>query len=180
MAIWFAQPELTELASRGSSTMIEHIGIEMLDIGDDYLKARMPVDHRTIQPGRILHGGASVAFAEAQREVELAVRELYDAWTVRDPERMRQSFTTTEGLAVWGTDAWEKIYGRTEADRDFAPRSRILAALRVDREPLEILPALQPCADAQARGAGVTVDEDAGAGHEGQFAPIPRGRRAAG
>jgi len=61
-----------------------------------------------------------VAFAEAQREVELAVRELYDAWTVRDADRLRQSFTTTDGLAVWGTDAWEKIYGRHEADRDFA------------------------------------------------------------
>lgn len=63
---------------------------------------------------------SSVAFAEAQREVELAVRELYDAWTVRDADRLRQSFTTTDGLAVWGTDAWEKIYGRNEADRDFA------------------------------------------------------------
>ena len=45
-------------------TMIEHLGIEFLEVGDDYVKARMPVDHRTIQPFGLLHGGASVALAE--------------------------------------------------------------------------------------------------------------------
>ena len=44
--------------------MIENLGIEFLEIGDDYIKARMPVDHRTIQPFGLLHGGASVALAE--------------------------------------------------------------------------------------------------------------------
>ena len=45
-------------------TMIEHLGIEFLEVGDDYIKARMPVDHRTIQPFGLLHGGASVSLAE--------------------------------------------------------------------------------------------------------------------
>jgi len=44
--------------------MIDHLGIEFLEIGDDYIKAKMPVDHRTIQPFGLLHGGASVALAE--------------------------------------------------------------------------------------------------------------------
>lgn len=44
--------------------MIDHLGIEFLEVGDDYIKARMPVDHRTIQPFGLLHGGASVALAE--------------------------------------------------------------------------------------------------------------------
>jgi len=44
--------------------MVEHLGIEMLEIGDDYIKAKMPVDHRTHQPLGLLHGGASVALAE--------------------------------------------------------------------------------------------------------------------
>ena len=44
--------------------MVKHLGIEFLDIGDDYLTARMPVDHRTHQPMGLLHGGASVALAE--------------------------------------------------------------------------------------------------------------------
>ncbi len=44
--------------------MIEHLGIEVVEYGDDWLKARMPVDHRTVQPQGRLHGGASVVLAE--------------------------------------------------------------------------------------------------------------------
>ncbi|GMQ81317.1 MAG: hotdog fold thioesterase [Rhodothermia bacterium] len=44
--------------------MISHIGIEFVEIGDDFLRARMPVDERTTQPLGLLHGGASVALAE--------------------------------------------------------------------------------------------------------------------
>jgi 1,4-dihydroxy-2-naphthoyl-CoA hydrolase len=41
-----------------------HLGIEFIEIGTDYVRARMPVDERTRQPFGILHGGASVALAE--------------------------------------------------------------------------------------------------------------------
>lgn len=44
--------------------MLDHLGIEFLEVGDDYIKAKMPVDQRTIQPFGLLHGGASVALAE--------------------------------------------------------------------------------------------------------------------
>ncbi len=44
--------------------MVENIGIEYIEIGDDFIRARMPVDNRTMQPYGILHGGASLAFAE--------------------------------------------------------------------------------------------------------------------
>jgi 1,4-dihydroxy-2-naphthoyl-CoA hydrolase len=44
--------------------MIEHLGIEFTEIGDDYIRATMPVDARTRQPYGLLHGGASVALAE--------------------------------------------------------------------------------------------------------------------
>lgn len=44
--------------------MTDHIGIEFTEIGEDYVKATMPVDHRTVQPLRLLHGGASVVLAE--------------------------------------------------------------------------------------------------------------------
>ncbi|MCL5033715.1 MAG: hotdog fold thioesterase [Bacteroidetes bacterium] len=46
------------------NTMGEQIGIEITEIGSDYLRGRMPVDKRTIQPYGILHGGASAALAE--------------------------------------------------------------------------------------------------------------------
>ena len=46
------------------NTMVEHLGIEFQELGDDFLTAKMPVDHRTHQPMGLLHGGASVALAE--------------------------------------------------------------------------------------------------------------------
>ena len=44
--------------------MARHLGIEMTEIGMDFMTAKMPVDHRTIQRIGILHGGASLALAE--------------------------------------------------------------------------------------------------------------------
>ncbi len=64
MGIWFRQFTLDEVREFQHDTMGEHLGIEIGDIGQDYLEARMPVDRRTMQPDRILHGGASVALAE--------------------------------------------------------------------------------------------------------------------
>ena len=62
--IWFKQFSLDEIQQRGKETMVEHIGIRIVDFGSDFLKGTMPVDHRTIQPMGILHGGASVVLAE--------------------------------------------------------------------------------------------------------------------
>jgi 1,4-dihydroxy-2-naphthoyl-CoA hydrolase len=64
MSIWFRQFTLEEVRNFQHDTMGEHLGIEIVDIGPDYIEAKMPVDHRTMQPDRILHGGASVALAE--------------------------------------------------------------------------------------------------------------------
>lgn len=64
MIIWKNRPTLEQLRELSRNTMIEHLGIEILEIGDDYLKARMPVDQRTRQPDAVLHGGASAALAE--------------------------------------------------------------------------------------------------------------------
>lgn len=47
-----------------ANTMVAHIGIEFTQIGDDFIEAKMPVDHRTHQPLGLLHGGASVVLAE--------------------------------------------------------------------------------------------------------------------
>jgi uncharacterized protein (TIGR00369 family) len=46
-------------------TLMETLGIEYCDLGDDYLTARMPVDERVYQPDGVLHGGATVALAES-------------------------------------------------------------------------------------------------------------------
>lgn len=63
MAIWFQPITLDQVRSL-TVGMPKHIGVEFTEIGDDFIRARMPVDDRTRQPLGILHGGASVALAE--------------------------------------------------------------------------------------------------------------------
>lgn len=63
-SIWAQQPTLEAITGRTGNTAVEAMGIEFLEVGDDFLRARMPVDHRTVQPAGILHGGASVVLAE--------------------------------------------------------------------------------------------------------------------
>lgn len=62
--IWKNKPDISILNDISKATAVEYLGIQFSDIGDDYLAATMPVDHRTIQPAGILHGGASVLLAE--------------------------------------------------------------------------------------------------------------------
>jgi 1,4-dihydroxy-2-naphthoyl-CoA hydrolase len=64
MAIWHKPYTLEEARQRVIGTMIDHIGIMITEVGENFLKGTMPVDHRTVQPMRILHGGASVTLAE--------------------------------------------------------------------------------------------------------------------
>ena len=47
------------------NTLMETLKIEFIDVGDDFLKARMPVNKRVYQPDGILHGGATAALAES-------------------------------------------------------------------------------------------------------------------
>jgi uncharacterized protein (TIGR00369 family) len=64
MTIWRSLRSLEELNSGSAGTMVEHLGIEFTEIGDDFIRGTMPVDGRTRQPYGVLHGGASVALAE--------------------------------------------------------------------------------------------------------------------
>lgn len=64
MSIWNHPASLDDLNKASENTLVRHLGIEITEIGDDYITATMPVDHRTHQPLGILHGGASVALAE--------------------------------------------------------------------------------------------------------------------
>ena len=64
MSIWKEKIDLKIAAKRSEDTMVAYLGIEFTDVGDDYITARMPVDHRTRQPLGIMHGGASCVLAE--------------------------------------------------------------------------------------------------------------------
>jgi 1,4-dihydroxy-2-naphthoyl-CoA hydrolase len=65
MRIWFnKEVTVTDIKDLGKDTMAEHIGIQWIEIGDNFVKAKMPVDQRTSQPYGLLHGGASCVLAE--------------------------------------------------------------------------------------------------------------------
>lgn len=64
MSIW-QQPIFAEtLTAFSANSAVSHLGIEFLEVGDDFISARVPVDARTCQPFGLLHGGVSVVLAE--------------------------------------------------------------------------------------------------------------------
>ena len=65
MSIWKGKVTVEDLNRRCENTLVQHLGIEFTEVGDDYIKASMPVDKRTMQPLGMLHGGASLALAES-------------------------------------------------------------------------------------------------------------------
>ena len=64
MSIWLKPTQLDEINARSTNTAVAHLGIEVTEVGDDFLVGRVPVDHRTKQPFGLLHGGVSVVLAE--------------------------------------------------------------------------------------------------------------------
>lgn len=64
MTIWKSLRSLEDLNSARPGTLVEHLGMEFTEIGDDFIRGTLPVDGRTRQPYGLLHGGASVALAE--------------------------------------------------------------------------------------------------------------------
>ncbi len=64
MPVFNPNTTLEFLNTLSLNTMVQHLGIVFTALGDDYIEATMPVDHRTHQPMGLLHGGASVSLAE--------------------------------------------------------------------------------------------------------------------
>ena len=65
MKIWFDKNlSLDSIPAFDAGTINEHLGIKWTEIGDNFIRAKMPVDHRTKQPFGLLHGGASCVLAE--------------------------------------------------------------------------------------------------------------------
>jgi uncharacterized protein (TIGR00369 family) len=99
-AIWKRTISVELLNSIHVGTTVAHLGIEFIEVGDDFIRARAPVDARTRQPMGILHGGVSVLLAESlgscgaafsspegQRAVGLEInanhlRSVKDGWVV--------------------------------------------------------------------------------------------------
>ncbi len=126
MRIWYNK-ELTieDFKSFGKGTMAEYIGIEWVEAGEDFLKARMPVDHRTNQPYGLLHGGASCTLAETIGSVASAMVVDHSKFVCVGLEinanhvrSARQGFVTGVASALHlgaNTHVWDiKIYDELE------------------------------------------------------------------
>lgn len=79
--IWFKEYTLQQLKDVRNANMTAHLGFEFTEVGPDFLKARLPVDHRTTQPFGILHGGASCVLSESLGSIA--------SWMTIDPEKFR-------------------------------------------------------------------------------------------
>ncbi|MGH8283659.1 MAG: hotdog fold thioesterase [Gammaproteobacteria bacterium] len=117
MNIWRQTLTVDDLNQYQQRTLVTHLGIRYTEIGDDYIRAVMPVDERTKQPAGILHGGASVALAETlgstganlvvDRETKLCVGLDINANHVR---AMREGFVTGTARPIHigkSTQVWE-------------------------------------------------------------------------
>ncbi|GAA0710895.1 hotdog fold thioesterase [Dokdonella soli] len=65
MSLWKQPTDLDRLNAWNRGCLVEHLGMRITEVGDDYVRGTMPVDARTKQPFGLLHGGASVALAES-------------------------------------------------------------------------------------------------------------------
>jgi 1,4-dihydroxy-2-naphthoyl-CoA hydrolase len=117
MNIWYQPFTVDELNQYQQQTLVTHLGIRYTEVGEDFLKASMPVDARTKQPAGILHGGASLALAETlgstganlvvDRKLKLCVGLEINANHVR-AMRSGQVTGTARPLHIGGsTQVWE-------------------------------------------------------------------------
>jgi 1,4-dihydroxy-2-naphthoyl-CoA hydrolase len=102
--IWKHEVTLEGLQNMSMNTMVSHLDIEFVEIGSDYITAKMPVTEKTVQPMRILHGGASVVLAETLGSVASTL--LIEDLTVQQPVGLEINAnhirSVSEGLYVIG------------------------------------------------------------------------------
>lgn len=147
--IWFDKSISIEgLQALSKNTMSDYIGIEFTRIGDDYLEATMPVDHRTRQPYGLLHGGASVVLAETlgsvaaamvvDRDVFLCVGLEINANHIRSATNGKVTGTATPIHLGSSTQIWE-IRIRNE-DGELTCISRLTVAVLKKKSKTEKIP----------------------------------------
>ena len=97
------QEKLKRINDSIQNTMTSTIGIEITDIGDDFICGKMPVDERTTQPFGLLHGGASAALAETLGSIGGGIKVYSNNETVVGIE-----INANHLKSVW--DGW--VYGK--------------------------------------------------------------------
>lgn len=143
--IWWGDqlPPLAPMTALGEGAMPGHIGIEFVDCGEDWIRARMPVDHRTHQPFGRLHGGASVALAETigsvaasfciNRETHVAVGMEINANHIR-PAYQGWVYATAKPESVGRTTQVWSIRITDEADKLVCISRLTVAVIPIDRK----------------------------------------------
>lgn len=116
MALWKHTPTLDQMNALSRGTVAEVLGIEITEVGADYVRGRMPVDARTRQPYGLLHGGASVVLAETLGSIAGALVVGDDARVVgldinaNHVRGVREGFVTGTARALHigrSTQVWE-------------------------------------------------------------------------
>ncbi len=74
---------IEKLNALNKGTLMEHLSIEYVGVGNGWLAAKMPVNEATFQPDKILHGGASIALAETVAGVGSALMVDLNLYSVR-------------------------------------------------------------------------------------------------
>ncbi len=102
--LWRSVPNLEYLNLISKNTLLETLEITITEIGDDYIIASMPVNKNTVQPFRILHGGASVALAESLGSVAsmLCISDLAKQQPVGIEINANHLKSAPEGTIVFG------------------------------------------------------------------------------
>ncbi|THD72650.1 hotdog fold thioesterase [Thalassobius vesicularis] len=112
--IWKSPISLELVNKLGTNCCNGYMGIEVIEVGPDFLQARMPVDHRTKQPMGLLHGGASVVLAETLASIGANfVLDRRDQACVGQEINANHLRSATEGW-VYGTSRPVHIGRRTQ------------------------------------------------------------------
>ncbi len=103
--IWKQAVHLETFNSFNTNTLAEHLDIVFTEVGPDYIRATMPVSHKTVQPYRILHGGANVVLAETLGSVAstLCIENLDTHTAVGLEINANHLRSVREGASVIGT-----------------------------------------------------------------------------
>ena len=116
---------ISEINEISKDTMAEHMGIEFTEIGSDFLKAKMKVTSKLVQPARLLHGGASVAFAET-------MGSLMGMMCLPDPKTQQVVGLEINANHIRGVKEGQWVYGICKAIH--IGRTTIICEIKINNE----------------------------------------------
>ena len=101
--IWKHKPDKDIINKINTDTMVSHLGIEIVEIGDDFIKSEMPINNRTRQPYGMLHGGASVVLSESVGSMATALTlDDFSKWLILGIEVSASHLKTAKSGKVYG------------------------------------------------------------------------------